>query len=244
MTGATSETEARNWLGRIVAYNIADAWIAGPLPQVKLWQTDPQPIPDLSAEQWALLANPPRYPRTPEVEAVYEWPPVPEGVDEDVLDDLLEWFAGDGQDEFNIAEYWAPYATPVCTERIALAAEGYSERRKTSRVMRGVPEANEATAAHAVEVATGTELTRWQAEREANVAHRKAVAAWEASPEVITWRSATHTLAVHQSPAAVQARIQKHAAVLTGKPNFEAWLSDWVRTASKLDLARYAVFHC
>ena len=58
MTGATSETEARNWLGRIVAYNIADAWIAGPLPQVKLWQTDPQPIPDLSAEQWALLANP------------------------------------------------------------------------------------------------------------------------------------------------------------------------------------------
>jgi hypothetical protein len=241
-----AEREIRALARRVavaVRENIVDVWIRGPIPEFALWTTDPKPMPDLTSEQWAALAaGCPAYPNKPDAIVQYARPAVPVGVDEDVVESLLEWFAGDAQDEFSISELWAPYPTKVCTERIALAAEAYAEFRAKGRPMTA-PTANDATADYTVGIATDHEIARFRAEREVDHAHLAAVAEWRASPAVIAWKAARAAITAHQSQDAVQARILEHARAVTGAPSYDVWLSRWLRTASQLDLARAAVWH-
>lgn len=94
------------------------------------------------------------------------------------VDDVLDWLADDGQDVYNIGEFWAGYPTEVCLGRISMAADLLSEAVDAGEIPAGCPPVDADTMVAVMAKIAARE--RWEAgaaDRASKAAEEQAAAA-------------------------------------------------------------------
>lgn len=193
------------------------------------WEVDPSP-PDCVAE--------PRAPGGPYPCELPKPAAVSGPGDSALAYEILDWLAGDGQDEMNIGEHFAGYPTAVGPERIRIAAEGWAEGRT---VRPSFPAADDDTARLVLSLARASEDYEdacRAAERDGRTAFLRK---WRESPVIVAAfaRHAEYVRLVADTPA----RIAAEGRRVTGYSTRQEWARAWVLQAADHEIVHARLFH-